>query len=149
MNFMDQRITRAAESILDNENLTADLNDEAAQMLLDWGLSRAKEIVYHTVEFIDDEQAEEAMYRPMRALRRMLRTNNKWSAKVQKHDQDHGVTALKRILDQAETVYGAAYSPLDENAQAEILNRQDEFVTNPVAFIARLRSAIENPPQKL
>ena len=109
MNFMEQRVTRAAESILENENLTADLNDEAAQILLDWGVTRAKEIALNTVEYIDDEQAEEAMYRPMRALRRMLRTVNKWSAKVQERDQDHGITALKRILKQAETVYGAEY----------------------------------------
>ncbi len=149
MNFMEQRVTRAAESILENENLTADLNDEAAQILLDWGVTRAKEIALNTVEYIDDEQAEEAMYRPMRALRRMLRTVNKWSAKVQERDQDHGITALKRILKQAETVYGAEYVSMDPAAQADILSRQDEFVTNPVAFIANLRSAVENPPQKL
>jgi len=38
---------------------------------------------------------------------------------------------------------------MDPAAQADILSRQDEFVTNPVAFIANLRSAVENPPQKL
>ena len=32
-----RRVERAAESILENERLTADLDDQAADFLLDWG----------------------------------------------------------------------------------------------------------------
>jgi len=149
VNFIEWRVTRAAESILDNENLTSDLTDEAAQVLVDWGVTQAKEIALSTIEYSDDEQADEAMYLPMKALRRMLRIVNKWSVKVQTLDKDFGTTALEQILEQAEVVYGAATTQLDETARAGILNRQDEFMRNPGAFIATLRSSIENPPKKL
>lgn len=149
MNFMQQRIDRAAESILENENLTADLNDEAAQVVMDWGINCAREIAMRTVEFLDDEQAEDAMYKPMRALRRMLRTINKWSEKINSLDKEYGINALNNILEEANVVYGTTFRKPDEETIAGILNRQDELTKSPVAFLAHLRSAIENPPQKL
>jgi hypothetical protein len=45
---VSQRIERAAESILENERLTADLDDAAAQVLIDWGLACAELIAGST-----------------------------------------------------------------------------------------------------
>ena len=104
------RIRRAAESILENEALTADLDDQAAKVLLDWGVTQAQLIAAETIE-MDDTQAEEAMYRPMRALRKMLRTANKWAVDPQE-------TTLARILKQSEIVYS---SIPDEEQQTAFL----------------------------
>jgi len=41
---LEQRASRAAESILEDESLTSDLDDVAAKVLLDWGLACAKAI---------------------------------------------------------------------------------------------------------
>ncbi len=149
MNSMEQRITRAAESILENENLTTDLNDEAAQVVIDWGIHCAREIALRTVECIDDEDAEKVMYRPMRALRRMIRYINKWSANINELDRDSGSSTLGKILDEAQAVYGKNFRPPSEQIIADLLNRQDQLKNRPVAFLAELRSAIENPPQKI
>lgn len=103
-----QRFQRAAESILENETLTADLDDEAAKVLLDWGVAQAQSIASETIE-MDASQAEEAMYRPMRALRKMLRAANKWVIDPKENN-------LGRIGKQAEIVYGS--SPNEEQQAA-------------------------------
>lgn len=103
-----QRIQRAAESILENETLTADLDDEAAKVLLDWGVTQVQSIASETIE-MDASQAEEAMYRPMRALRKMLRAANKWVIDLKENN-------LGRIVKQAEIVYGS--SPNEEQQAA-------------------------------
>ena len=98
---IQQRIQRAVESILDNEALTAGLDDQAARVLLDWGVERTQKIVAQTVE-MDDAQAEQATYQPMRALRKMLRSANKWAI-------GPGEKNLIKVLDQAPIVYGSRY----------------------------------------
>jgi hypothetical protein len=100
MNDIQERIQHAAESILENEALTADLDDEAAQVLLDWGVEQSQTIAAQTAE-MNEAEAEEAMYRPMRALRKMLRITNKWATNPQEKD-------LSKILKQVEIVYGSS-----------------------------------------
>ena len=63
---LESRTRRAVESLLENESLTADLDDAAAKELLDWGIAHAKEIISDTAD-MDDEGAEEAMYPRMSA----------------------------------------------------------------------------------
>ena len=104
---MQQRIQRAAESILDNEALTTNLENAAAEVLINWGVILAQEIANQTIE-MDEAQAEEAMYRPMRALRKMLRTASKWAVNPQE-------MYLGRVLKQASIVYGSGFAnPSDE-----------------------------------
>jgi hypothetical protein len=108
MSTVQERIQRAAESIIENEALTADLDDEAAKLLLDWGITCAREIAGKTAD-LDDDAAEEAMYRPMRALRKMLRTAGKWANDPQER-------TLARIMKQAEIIYGSC--PTEEQQAA-------------------------------
>ena len=111
MTEIQQRIQRAAESILENEALTADLDDDAAKALLDWGVKQAQAIASETIE-MDDAQAEEVMYQPMRALRKMLRTANKWAVDPQE-------MTLARIMKQAEIIYGNC--PTEEQQAAFLM----------------------------
>lgn len=111
---IQQRIQRAAESILENEALTTDLDDEAAKLLLDWGVNLAQQIASETIE-MDEAPAEEAMYHPMRALRKMLRVSNKWVLDPQER-------GLGRILKQAAMLYGAEYiSPTNAQQTAFLI----------------------------
>lgn len=112
MNLIQLRIQRAAESLLENEALTGELNDEAARLLLDWGIDRARAITETTVD-MDEILAEETMYQPMRALRKMLRSVNKWVNDPQERE-------LGKIIQQASIVYGR--SP-DEDAQEKFLSQ--------------------------
>lgn len=73
----EQRAVRAAESILGNETLTNDLDDEAASVLLDWALAWAERVA-HSTSRLDDEAAQEAMYPRLKAIRKMMRSINRW-----------------------------------------------------------------------
>src|SRR5688572_28770439 len=75
------RIRMASESILDNEALREGLDDQAASAVLDWGLARAQQIAGLTADIQDENEAEQASYPRMRALRKMLRIAGRLSAK--------------------------------------------------------------------
>jgi hypothetical protein len=123
---IQKRIQRAAESILENEALTADLDDDAAKALLDWGVACAEKIASDTAE-LNDEEAEEAMYQPMRALRKMLRAANKWVANPQSEN-------LERITEQASKVFN---SNSDEGQQTAFLTALPEDTTTRVQALRK------------
>jgi hypothetical protein len=131
MEDLGRRMQRAAERILENESLTADLDDEAAQVLLDWGVRCAEQIARDTVGLSGDS-VEEAMYPRLRALRRLMRSVNRWAVKCQPMDEE----TLAKMLDHAAIVY-RSYVPPDSIPQEAFLTS-----STPQA-IARLRAFIE------
>jgi len=48
MDELTRRAQDLAESILENESLTADLDDAAAKVLIDWGVACAEIIAHST-----------------------------------------------------------------------------------------------------
>ena len=126
MDDLEKRRTQAASSILENEGLTADLNDETADELLNWGLALAEKLVMDSQD-LDDDAAEEAMYTPLKALRKMLRAINKWL-------NSGDATYLETILNQTPLIYGetAVIPPI-------------ESLTD-IHTISALRQAIEATP---
>ncbi len=108
---LERRVTRVAESILENEALTANLDDEAADLFLKWALRRAEVIVRSTAE-LDDEAAEEAIYQPLRSLKRMGRSLPRWARNPE--------GTLERLLTYAEKVYGAGFVSPDSQACAAL-----------------------------
>ena len=132
MDEMEIRNQHAAESILGNEALTADLDDQAAKVLIQWGISRARRIVGKTAG-MSEEEAEQAMYKPMRALRKMLRTVNKLAV-----SQD--MNQLEKFLDRASDVYGSTISIPGGHERARFLM---QLPKDPVERIARLRQFVE------
>jgi len=72
MDQLNKRIDRAAESILENEALSSELDDAAAKVLLQWGVARATTIATETAG-LDEQAAEGVMYPRQKALRRLLR----------------------------------------------------------------------------
>jgi hypothetical protein len=127
MDNIEKRRRQAATRILENEQLTAGLDDTTANILLQWGLALAEDIVMRSQE-LDDEQAEEAMYAPMKAVRKLMRAVNKW---LSSGDD----TYLDVVLKQARIIYGkTAVSSIESLAH--------------IHTILALRQAIENryPP---
>jgi hypothetical protein len=138
INANQERIQRAAESILENEALTADLDDAAAKVLLDWGVTRARQIAAETIG-MDDVAAEEVMYQPMRALRKMLRAINQW---VMVSDE----TGLQKIIEQAEVTYGSEYIAPGSDQSSQFLDQIDQWSDNLPEMIRQLRNFVENQP---
>jgi len=136
----EERIRQVVESILENESLTANLDDDAARVLLAWGTARARSIAQSTAG-LDDETAEGAIYPRMRALRRMLRAINRWIPNRLNMSMDDNRAVLAGILEQASKVYGADFVPPDEGQVQVFLD--EDLATAPVRAIDGLRKIIE------
>ena len=135
---IQRRVQSAAESILDNEALTADLDDDAAKLLLDWGVGFARKIVGQTVE-MNDAQAEDAIYQPMRSLRKMLRGANKWA-------NGPGEKNLRRVLKEAPNVYGHGYTQPGED---EIDALMGQIPPTAPQRVMALKNFLEGKPYEL
>jgi len=140
---IEARIQRSVESILENERLTADLDDEAAQVLLDWGTSCAKMIAQGSLG-LNDAQAEESMYQPMRATRRLMSTVNKWMSRYEIFGDENHTESLQKIIEQAGIIYGRDYIPPDSVQQSSFLAERPEHLSDIPGMIATIRSLVEN-----
>ncbi|MEW6406151.1 MAG: hypothetical protein AB1649_30570, partial [Chloroflexota bacterium] len=137
MNGIKERIDKAAESILENEDLTADLDDAAAQALLDWGIACAKRIAQNTLG-LDDMEAEEAMYQPMRATRRLMRAVNNWASRHEILGDRGRAEELEKIIEQAGAIYGGEYAPPASDQQSAFLAQSSESIADIPQWIAQL-----------
>ncbi len=143
MDDVTQRVRRVAERILENESLTADLDDEAAQALLDWGLDWGEKIARNTAD-LEDTAAEELMSPKLRALRRLMRTVNRWLGAQQEADAEQRASYLANITAHAATIHGGEFTPPDEDHCQDFLMRQAELADQPSVVIANLRLLLED-----
>jgi CHAD domain-containing protein len=140
---LEQRIRMAAESILENEALREGLYEEqAATALLNWGISRAEEIARATADIEDDEEADEAMYPRMKALRRMLGAV-KDIAVAEGWAFEDLQNSLQSAFTQAQAVYGENWRTPEQIGDQTWLVLQNEPASHRIASIHEL---IE-PPQ--
>lgn len=137
------RMDRSAERILGNESLTAYLDDDAADVLIDWGLACAQKIIQRTAG-MDDAEAEEAMYQPMRATRRLMRTVNRWIADNDTLGADERGDLLHKIIDQAVVIYGHGYSPPGQDQREAFIANINAGDEEPSTKIKNLRRFVEN-----
>jgi len=121
----------ALESVLENEALTADLDDNAAKVLLDWGMARVRLI--HRLA-IDMPDVEGYLSEQMRATRKLMRAVNNWTAVRAEKDEAGNAAALAEILAHA----GVTATP--EHTAFLAAHLADP----PPEFIANLRSFCEN-----
>lgn len=137
------RMDRSAERILGNESLTAYLDDDTADILIDWGLICAQKIVQRT-DGMEDSEAEEAMYGPMRATRRLMRAVNRWVANRESLSAEEQEALLSDIIAQAGIIYGNDYSPPTPNQQKAFLREIRPGEVNATKTIQTLRQFVEN-----
>ncbi len=142
MDQLNKRIDRAAESILENEALSSELDDAAAKVLLQWGVARATTIATETAG-LDEQAAEGVMYPRQKALRRLLRTVSKWVAGRETMTAEEHAASLANAVEQAGIIYGEDFDPPDEARQAAFLQGQAEYVDDPPRLIERLRRFLE------
>ena len=138
---MDRRRQRAAESILDNESLTADLDDDAARLLNDWALSCAEQIVL-SPEGLSDEEAEDATYPRLRSTRRLMRFVNRWVRQRLDRTPHESGKLLGQIVQQARTIYGPDYAPPRPERRRAFATMA--FGDEPTEIVQNLREFIEH-----
>ena len=103
--MLEDRAQRIAEQLLENESLTDNLDDSEATHLLDWGLAVARRLCDQTVE-MDETQAEEYLYQPLKNLRRTMRRINRLSGAPSAQSPEMIVANLQAIFDAASAVPG-------------------------------------------
>jgi hypothetical protein len=137
-----RRTNLAAEGILGNQRLTANLDDSAASELLDWGVACAEEIAQGTAG-LDDQEAEEVMYPRLRATRRLMREVNRWVAEQKDMDTVGSAESLDRIVEEAVIAYGQDLMPAAAGERALFLQRSLQHSDDPRQAIADLRAFVE------
>ena len=141
MDDLGQRQARAAERILGDERLTDNLDDEAAQVLLDWGLTCTEEIVRQGAS-LKDEAEEEWVARRLQAVRRMMRRVNDWASPCGEKTTEKTTASLAPVIEQMETIYGHDLPPPDDEYWSELLNYCDELGATPKRAISLLRTLV-------
>lgn len=136
MDDLGQRQARAAERILGDERLTDNLDDEAAQVLLDWGLTCTEEIVRRHAS-TEDEASQR-----LRAVRRLMRRVNDWAARCDEVRAGEGRQLLAPVIEQLETIYDADFPPPDDEYWSELLSYCDELGATPKRVISLLRTLV-------
>jgi hypothetical protein len=139
------RLNRAAESILENESLTADLDDPSAQVLLDWGLDCARMIARSTLG-LNADAAEQAMSLRLRATRCLMRRVNRWAGARGEADAERGAEFWDDVVEQAAIVYGAAFTPPDAERRETFLRLHLAYADDPQGLISGLRQLLESQP---
>lgn len=139
MNELDRRLRIAAERLLENESLTADLDDEAARHLLAWGLAWTQLIVDSTAGPGDDQSAVEPR---LKALRRMMRTANRWAGDRSAMDEAADRVLLGKIYDRA-VVAAAPSAAGDPQARQRFIEGAATLQGDPADLLRALRVEAE------
>jgi len=149
MDELRQRSQRVVESLTENEALTANLDDEAAQLLLDWGIAYGKEIVQSTAG-LPEAEAEEAMQARLQATRRLLRAVNQYfnqtnSAENEARTQssDATLTLLQQAIEQAAIIFGPAFRKPDAQQLAAFMTQMQQTDSAPRTLIVTLGNFID------
>ncbi len=139
------RTQLAVESLLGNESLTDELDDSAAQVLLEWGIACAERIMGAT-KGLADADAETLTYPRLRAVRRLMRDVNRWmgqlpsdSMQAKEHAQ-----ALDKVIEQARVIYGDTFSPPDTQQRTAFLESVTAENPQPQTLIMNLRTLLES-----
>lgn len=138
MDDATQALQGLVESILENESLTAELDDSSARVLLDWGTACARMIVERAAH-----QGSEQMEGLQGALHRMLRRVNQWAASADQLEPEEEAAWLQAILENAAQFFGAVPPHMaGQNIQA-LLNEESGALSSPKERIAALRRVLE------
>lgn len=140
---LEQRIKMAAESILENESLGEGLNDEARSTLLAWGIACTQQITSETGDIEDDEEAQEAVYPRMRALRTLLRAATDLCA--ENLDEAAQADLFQQIADQIPLIYGPEKTVPDISTWGNLLAAH---VGDPAHIINSFRLLFEEKTSK-
>jgi hypothetical protein len=101
---IEKRARMAAESILENEAIREGLDDNGASALLDWGTACAVRISRDTSSIEDNDEAQEAVYPRMHALRQMLDIAKELCKP--ETDINDDLASLTQLMEKATVVYG-------------------------------------------
>jgi len=139
---LDRRAARAAESLLDNEALTGDLDDQAASQLLNWGTAYARHIA-HSTAGLNEAEAEVAMEPRLQALQQWMHSVGQWIVSPPGREAESQRAAFATLIEQFATVYGVGFTAPDPERREAFLSQLSATKPGPLQFIAALRELLE------
>lgn len=149
MESSTQRLQQVVESLTENEALTDQLDDAAAQALLDWGIAYGKAVVENTANLPD---ADDAAQPRLQAIRRLLRAVNSYftpaAEAVESEPQAQSTVTsalLQRVVEQVAIIEGDRFAKPDEAQVATFAAQLAQQAATPQAFITALRHFFEQP----
>jgi hypothetical protein len=95
---LDARRRLAIEMILESESLTDDLQDDEAEILLDWGLAQVEAYALATQEIADEKEARLAIDQGVTTVRRTVRFINDLVAERMDMSDGEMVEELLRLI---------------------------------------------------
>lgn len=144
MDDVTQQVNLIVESLLENESLTSNLDDTAAQVLLNWGIASTERIVRGVVGLTTVE-AEQVMYQQLRATRRLMRYINRWVPTRHEMTPQKNLSKLEQITQQAAIIYPDNTLP-DESRLSAFIEQSSAY--SPEQTITELRRLVEEPPSR-
>lgn len=127
----------ALDSLLENEALTADLDDDAADGLLEWGMAHVRQI--HRMAG-DEPDPEGYVATQMKATRQWMRAANRWIASRAEKDAAENAAALEEFL---------ALAGIRRSPEQQMAFLTEHLSDPPVAFITQLRQFSESPDPEI
>lgn len=138
---IEMRERSIVEGILANESLTSDLDDEAAQELIDWSIAMAHEAVQQTAG-MDESQAEKAISERMYTQRKLMRSVKRLVVEKDRLDGKSRDELLDQIQSQSKAFYGDV-DPQAAPKSSELLETLREPGERPGRAVARLRRMLD------
>ncbi len=120
---LDARKRLAIEMILKSEGLTDYLQDDEAEILLDWGLAQAEAYALATQEIADEEEARLAIDQGVRTVRRAMRFINDMVAERMDLSDGEMVEELLRLISLAREL--PRVQAIASQEEEEILEEED------------------------
>jgi hypothetical protein len=133
----NERFQRASESILEDESLTAGLDDDAARLLVDWGL----DCVHIILE--GEGQAEDRIEVRLQAVRDLMRLVARWTLNHVSLNPGLRQELSTAIREQAALVYGTINPPSHHLEKGFCLTSSSHPIVQQELIIRELRSLIE------
>lgn len=132
----DERLQSAAESILGDESLTDEMTDVPAQRLLDWAVSKSKQLAERTAE-MDDATAQAYLDGKLQDLRRVVRQINKAIGALSSDTAEDINAAMQKALETASQVEVLQPQAVDPNTITESIKAQppEDALTTILSYI--------------
>ena len=125
---LEARRRLAIEMILESESLTDDLQDDEAEILLDWGLAQVEAYALATQDTADKEEARLVLDQGVKTVRRVVRFINDLVAERIDLGDGEMVEELLRLVSMVRELPNVQAIASEEEGEEEILLKEEEDI---------------------
>ena len=136
----DLLLQDAVESLLENESLTDNLDDETAQVLIQWGIEKIKQLIYFGTHQ-DFVPMEEYTQNRLRSLNRTLRLVNRWLPEREYLGREDHQEQLQTLISRCQEIFDEHWMPIQPEETQEMVEASETEEDAP--FVAHLTTWVD------